>query len=142
MPGQLDEKSRNVIVLGASAGGAQALIALFQQIPADLVAAFLVVLHIPAHEPSKLHDILSNATKMRVTVAREGDQLQPGCVYVAISDRHLMFKQQEIRLTRGAKGVSGKAFRGCMIPICSRAFRRSRDWCDWCDWCDSLGRAG
>lgn len=103
MPDKLDVNMRNIVVIGTSAGGVQALIALFENLPADLPAAFLVVLHIPAHEPSMLHRILSRVTSMRVVAARDGERIEARTVYVAIADRHLMLTEEGIRLTRGPK---------------------------------------
>ena len=99
----LDVDVRNVVVIGASAGGVQALISLFENLPSHVPAAFLVVLHIPAYEPSVLHKILSRSTSMRVVAARDGERIQPGTVYVAVADRHLMLMHEGIRLTRGPK---------------------------------------
>ena len=103
MTDELDAGVRNIVVIGTSAGGVQALIALFENLPADLPAAFLVVLHIPAHEPSVLHSILARVTSMRVVAAQEGQRIEAGTVYVAIADRHLMITEDGIRLTRGPK---------------------------------------
>ena len=107
----LDVDVRNVVVIGASAGGVQALISLFENLPFHVPAAFLAVLHIPAYEPSVLHKILSRATSMRVVAAQDGECIQQSTVYVAITDRHLMLMlmlmlmHEGIRLTRGPKGV-------------------------------------
>ncbi|VEF10844.1 protein-glutamate methylesterase [Pseudomonas fluorescens] len=103
MSDKLSVNARNVVVIGTSAGGVQALTAFFQSLPDDLPAAFLVVLHIPAHEPSSLHQILSRTTNMQVTAAQDGELIKNGSVYVAIADRHLMVTEQGIRLTRGPK---------------------------------------
>lgn len=103
MTNELDVRARNVVVIGTSAGGVQALIALFESLPCDLPAAFLVVLHIPAHEPSVLDRILSRVTSMRVVAARDGERMEAGTVYVAIADHHLMLTEDGIRLTRGPK---------------------------------------
>ena len=103
MKEELDENTRNIVVIGTSAGGVQALIELFEKLPADLPAIFLVVLHIPAHQPSVLHSILSRVTSMRVVAAQDGQTLKAGTVYVAIADRHLMLTEAGIRLTRGPK---------------------------------------
>jgi two-component system chemotaxis response regulator CheB len=100
---ELDAGVRNIVVIGTSAGGVQALIALFENLPADLPAAFLVVMHIPAHEPSVLHSILARVTNMRVVAAQEGQRIEARTVYVAIADRHLMITEDGIRLTRGPK---------------------------------------
>ncbi|MGL6244505.1 chemotaxis protein CheB [Pseudomonas sp.] len=103
MTDELDASVRNIVVIGTSAGGVQALIALFENLPADVPAAFLVVLHIPAHEPSVLHRILSRVTSMRVVAAKDGQRIEARTVYVAIADRHLMLTEDGIRLTRGPK---------------------------------------
>lgn len=100
---KLDPDTRNIVVVGASAGGVQALTALFQCLPSDLPAAVLVVLHIPAHTPSALHRILSSVTTMRVVEAQDNQALEARTVYVAIADRHLMLDENGIRLTRGPK---------------------------------------
>ena len=100
---ELDAGTRNVVVIGTSAGGVQALMSFFEHLPCNLSAAFLVVLHIPAHEPSVLHNILSRVTGMRVKAAEDGEPLELGTVYVAVADRHLMLTEEGIRLTRGPK---------------------------------------
>jgi two-component system chemotaxis response regulator CheB len=101
MPLHTDQ--RNVVVIGASAGGVQALQSLFSQLPAYSAAAFLVVLHLSPHTPSELHRVLQRSTKMRVRVAEDGDQLEAGTVFVASSDRHLLVSDSGIRITRGPK---------------------------------------
>ena len=100
----LNVGKRNVVVIGASAGGVQALTALFQRLPATLDAAVLVVLHIPAHTRSELHHILSSRSPLRVVVAEEGQSLEVNTGYVASADRHLIVTPNDIvRVTRGPR---------------------------------------
>lgn len=94
---------RDIVVIGASAGGVQALQGFFQALPADLEAAFLVVLHIPAHSPSQLDRVLGHSTALPVAVAQDGEPVRNRQVYVASADRHLMLTAQGIRLSRGPK---------------------------------------
>lgn len=94
---------RNIVVIGASAGGVEALQDFFRSLPADTPAAFLVVLHIPAHTPSQLDRVLSAVTRMPVVVACNAQSLEPGIVYVAQADRHLMLDDHGVRVTRGPK---------------------------------------
>ncbi|MBE9127272.1 hypothetical protein IQ257_19150 [Coleofasciculus sp. LEGE 07092] len=49
-----------IIVIGASAGGIAALIQLIQAFPSDLPAAVFIVVHTPAHFPSRLPQILQS----------------------------------------------------------------------------------
>lgn len=88
MTDELAPFTRNLVLIGASAGGVQALTALFLRIPADTRATFLVVLHVPPYEPSALHVVLSRATRMRVVAAMDGVPLEAGTVYVASPDCH------------------------------------------------------
>jgi chemotaxis response regulator CheB len=55
------KEQRNIVVIGASAGGVEALSALVAGLPPTFPAAILVVLHIPSHSPSMLHHILYHA---------------------------------------------------------------------------------
>jgi len=93
----------NTVVVGASAGGVEALRVLIAGLPADFPAAVLVVLHIPAHTPSQLHSILGRAGSLPVTSAEDGEAIVAGHVYVAPADRHLLVEDDHLRLTRGPK---------------------------------------
>jgi two-component system, chemotaxis family, protein-glutamate methylesterase/glutaminase len=77
---------RNVIVVGASAGGVEALSRLVAGLPPDLPATLLVVLHVSPHSPGLLASILSRAGPLPATQAREGEEFQSGHIYVAPPD--------------------------------------------------------
>jgi two-component system, chemotaxis family, protein-glutamate methylesterase/glutaminase len=96
-------KDPAIIVIGASAGGISALSALVKDLPAEIAAAIYVVLHIPPHSPSHLHDILGRCTKLPVSAARDGDPIVAGEIVVAPADRHLMIERNNVRVTRGPK---------------------------------------
>src|SRR3954470_22859879 len=93
----------DIVVVGASAGGVQALQTLIAGLPDTFPAAVLVVLHVPAHTPSHLHTILARASTLPVTPAKDGELLVPGHVYVAPPDRHLLVEADRLRVTRGPK---------------------------------------
>jgi two-component system chemotaxis response regulator CheB len=92
-----------VIGLGASAGGVEALRAVVAQLPANLDAAVLVVLHLPATGKSLLAPILNRATPLPTAVALDGEPLLAGRVYVAPADWHLLVEHGRIVLSRGPK---------------------------------------
>ncbi|GAA1781904.1 chemotaxis protein CheB [Luedemannella flava] len=92
---------RDVIVVGASAGGVEALRVLVARLPDDLPAAVLIVLHVPRSGPSALPLILSRVTNLPVRPAVDGEPLRHGRVYVAPVDRHLLLLGNRIRLSRG-----------------------------------------
>src|SRR5687767_12526194 len=93
---------KRIIVIGASAGGVQALMELTSGLPADMPAAVLIVLHIGAHK-SLLPSLLSRACPLPVKHAEMGDQIQGGQIYVAPPDHHLIIARDRLRLTRGPK---------------------------------------
>lgn len=95
--------ARDVVVIGASAGGVEALSAFFSALPPDLGAAVLVVLHISPDAPSQLAPILQRLTTMPVKAAEDGEEVASGQVYVASSDRHLMVQDDRVRITRGPR---------------------------------------
>lgn len=92
-----------VVVIGASAGGVEALTRLVSKLPADLHAAVFVVLHIPSHTASQLDTILDRVTTMPVRTAQDGDPIEAGRIYVAEADRHLMIDGDGVRVTFGPR---------------------------------------
>jgi two-component system chemotaxis response regulator CheB len=77
-----------VVGLGASAGGLSALSQVLSALPADFPAPVLVVEHMMPGNPSVLAAILSRRTRLAVKEAEDGEQLEPGIVYIAPPDAH------------------------------------------------------
>lgn len=92
---------RDLVVVGASAGGVEALRGLAAGLPADLGAALLVVLHLPAHARSALAQILNRSGPLPARVARHGQAIIDGHIYVAPPDRHLLVVDGRMELSRG-----------------------------------------
>lgn len=92
-----------VVLIGASAGGIEPLVAVVERLPADLQASVLVVVHIPPDAESHLPEILQRRSQMRVRHALDGEPLRPGRIFVAPPDRHLMVEDGVVRVTRGPR---------------------------------------
>lgn len=95
--------TRDTIVIGASAGGVQALMTLVTALPADLPAAVFIVLHIPADSPSLLPGILARESNLPVAHAINDEPIRRGRVYVAPPDRHLLIENNRIKLVHGPR---------------------------------------
>ena len=80
----------DIVSLAASAGGLTALSQILSGLPADFSAAIVVVQHLDPRHHSLMADILSRRTALQVAEAEDGDQVEPGKVYVAPPDRHLL----------------------------------------------------
>jgi two-component system chemotaxis response regulator CheB len=96
-------KCHDVIVIGASAGGVEALQRLVAPLPSDLAASILVVLHVHSSGPSALPQILSRAGKLPAVHATSGDRLEAGVIYIAPPGRHLLIDAARLRLSAGAR---------------------------------------
>ncbi len=93
----------DIIVVGVSAGGVEALVKLAGQLPTDLPASILIVLHIPPQYPSLLPDILSRSGPLAATHPVDAEEIQCGHIYVAPPDQHLLVEPGRIRLVHGPK---------------------------------------
>jgi two-component system chemotaxis response regulator CheB len=106
---------RDIIVVGASAGGMEALQRVVAGLPADLPAAMFVVWHLPPGlRRSVLPQVLSRAGKLPALEAEDGMRIRPGRIYVAASDHHLLLDRGVMRVTKGPKE---NRFRPAIDPL-------------------------
>ncbi len=94
---------RDIIVIGASAGGVHALVTLVGSLPKRLPAAIFVVLHIPAKGRSLLPDILSRAGPLKAVEAVDGVDIEHQCIFVVPPDHHLLIELGHVCVVRGPK---------------------------------------
>ena len=95
--------THDTIVIGASAGGVQALSLLVANLPRELPAAVFIVLHIPPDAPSLLPSILARDSAVSVAHARDNEPIERGRVYVAPPDFHLLIEKEHVKLVHGPK---------------------------------------
>lgn len=91
-----------VVFIGASSGGVNALLTIAAGLPPRFAAAVLIVQHIGAHH-SVLPEILSSHGPNPAKFGANGDVPQPGTIYVAPSDHHMLIDDGKIRVRRGPK---------------------------------------
>lgn len=94
---------RDIIVIGASAGGVMALKELIATLPADFKAPIFIVQHLSASSPSFLPEILNHAGALKARHPRDGDLIQAGCIYVAPPDHHLLLEADHVVVKKGPK---------------------------------------
>ena len=80
----------DAIVIGASAGGVEALSILLPVLPADLRVSLFIVVHLPRERPSLLAEIFTRKCAVRVREAEDKMRVEPGTVYFAPPDYHLL----------------------------------------------------
>lgn len=95
---------KDIIVVGASSGGIDALKELVAGLPKDLKAAVFITLHVAPHSLGILPDILERHGPLPATNAREMEQIEMGRIYVAPPDRHMVIEPSgRVRVTRGPR---------------------------------------
>jgi two-component system chemotaxis response regulator CheB len=110
----------DVVVIGASAGGLQALSAVLRPLPESLGACVLVVMHAAPDGSGVLPEILARSTSLPVAFARNGDPLEPGRVYVARPDWHLIVTPGGLGVIHGPRE---NGFRPAIDPLFRTAAR-------------------
>ncbi len=95
--------TRKIIVIGASAGGVEALRQVAAALPADFAAAIFAVVHFPPHSTSHLPGILSRAGPLPAVHPENGDPIVPGTLYLAPPDRHLLVERDRIVVAQGPR---------------------------------------
>jgi two-component system, chemotaxis family, protein-glutamate methylesterase/glutaminase len=106
--------TRNIIVIGASAGGFTALKELIKGLPADLQASIFVVWHMPPDVTGILPQVLTRLGRLPAAQAVDGEPIKPNRIYVARPDHHLLVEDSHVRVTKGPKE---NRFRPAVDPL-------------------------
>jgi two-component system, chemotaxis family, protein-glutamate methylesterase/glutaminase len=105
---------KDIVVVGASAGGMEALQKLVSGLPADLPASVFIVWHLSPGLKSMLPAVLSKAGPLRAVHPSDGDRIERGRIYVAPNDHHMLLEHGYIRITKGPKE---NRFRPAVDPL-------------------------
>lgn len=89
------KKTDNIVVIGTSAGGILALKEILLSISKPLSCPVVVVMHRLKNVQSKIHEVLQHSTSMRVKEAEDKEALQPGIIYIAPSNYHLLVERDK-----------------------------------------------
>ena len=103
MPADQEMSGHDIVVVGASAGGVEALGEMVAKLPEDLGAAVFVVLHISASGTSVLPSILARRGDLFAEHAVDEEPIQHGRIYIAPPDHHLFLQPGVVRVVRGPK---------------------------------------
>ncbi len=105
----------DLVVMTASAGGIEALGTVLSRLPADFPAAVAIVLHRTVHVPDHLRDVLARRSVLPVRFADTGLHMNPGTVYVARADAHLVLERNRTFGYRDGKKI--RFLRSSVIPL-------------------------
>lgn len=90
---KLKNKNYEAVVIGASAGGIEALGIILSMLPATYPLPIIIVLHLPSGQPSFLPEIFQHKIKLKVIEANEKETIMPGTVYFAPPSHHLLIEK-------------------------------------------------
>jgi two-component system chemotaxis response regulator CheB len=95
--------NRDLLLIGTSAGGVEALQSLAKGFAKDLAASVLVTIHLSSQFRSTLDQILTSAGPLRASFAEDGEPLKKGRIYIAPPNRHLLIDGDRLQLGSGAR---------------------------------------
>jgi two-component system chemotaxis response regulator CheB len=95
--------THDIVVIGASSGGLEALTEIIAGLPDDLPAALFIVVHVPAQGTSLLPEILGRRGRLPAKHAKDGEAFQAGHIYVAPPDFHLLLREGRTQVVRGPR---------------------------------------
>src|ERR1043165_7467050 len=116
---------KDIVVIGASAGGMEALQKVVGRFPPALPASVFVVWHLSPGLKSILPAVLQRSGPLRAEHARDGDRIEAGRIYVAPNDHHMLLENGYIRITKGPKE---NRFRPAIDPLFRPAEQRIDRW--------------
>lgn len=95
--------NRDIVAIGASAGGVQALLFLVKEFRDRFPASILITVHLPSHPSSCLDEILANSGPLPCTFAKDRERLKKSHIYVALPGLHLLVDGETLSLGTGPR---------------------------------------
>jgi len=115
---------RDIVVVGASAGGVEALVQLVRDLPPDFPASVFVVLHVQPDAPSALPSILQRVGCLPASHPTNGESIRRGHIYCAPPDRHLILRRGRMEVTRGPRENRFRPSVDVLFRSAARAYGR------------------
>jgi two-component system chemotaxis response regulator CheB len=117
--------NRDVLAIGTSAGGVEALLFLAGRFPRNFPASILITIHLPSYCRSSLDLVLSNSGPLLATFARDGESLERSRIYIAPPERHLIVDGNRLWLGNGprenrARPAIDPMLRSTAVCCCAR----------------------
>ncbi|HKD38385.1 MAG TPA: chemotaxis protein CheB [Pirellulales bacterium] len=114
--------SRDILVIGGSAGAVEPLRSLIRSLPADFDVAVFAVLHVPPDYESLLPEVLATPRGLPVEFAQQGQRIEPGRVSIAPPDHHLMLRADRMEVTHGPRENHSRPAIDPLFRTAARAF--------------------
>lgn len=105
---------RDIVVIGASSGGVEALKSIVSGLQPEFPATVCIVWHMSPEAYGLLPDMLQRVTKLSVSQGKDKEPIERGHIYVAPPDHHLLLEDDHLRVTRGPKE---NRFRPAIDPL-------------------------
>jgi two-component system chemotaxis response regulator CheB len=119
-----DQTSHDLVAIGASWGGLDALRSELGGLPAELDAAVVIAQHRgPESHPTAFRDLLGAVTRMSVCEAGDKDELRPGTVYIAAPDYHLLVEHGGVALTTDEPVLYARPSIDVLLQTAAEAYR-------------------
>lgn len=116
--------SHDLVAIGASWGGLDAVRTLLGGLPAELDAAVVIAQHRGAEShPTAYRDLLGAVTRLRVCEAADKDELRAGTVYVAAPDYHLLVEQGALALSTEERVQYARPSIDVLLQTAAEAYR-------------------
>jgi two-component system, chemotaxis family, protein-glutamate methylesterase/glutaminase len=118
--------NRDILAVGTSAGGVEALVFLARRLPRDFPASVLVTIHLPSYARSALDEILTGSGPLPAAFASDGENLRKGRIFIAPPDRHLLVEGERLWLGEGPRENNSRPaidpmLRSTALCCCGRA---------------------
>ncbi|HEY8560015.1 MAG TPA: chemotaxis protein CheB [Pyrinomonadaceae bacterium] len=105
---------RDIIVIGGSVGSLSVLKDITSKLPSGFPAAVFIVWHMAPNSPGLLPEILTRQGALPAVHAQDFEKFEPGRIYVAPPDRHLLIEDSRVRISKGPRE---NRFRPAIDPL-------------------------